>query len=446
MVKINVPRITTEIPGPKAKVLLDLQRKNLPVGLAQRVQTYAKAGNGVFLEDVDGNVFMDFAGGMGVLNIGYSHPEVLEAIEKQIHNYLHTNINIVPNEPYIRLAEKLNGINPIGRATKTFFLNSGAEAVENAVKIARYYTKRPNVVAYTGAFHGRTLLGMSLTSRPKPYKVGFGPMASGIYRIEYPYCYRCPHGQTISTCDLHCVKRLNDFFLEQAAPEETAAIIFEPIQGEGGFVVPPIEYVVELRKICDKYGIVLIADEIQTGLCRSGKMFAFEHFPVNPDIIILGKSLGAGIPISAVIGKSEIIDSVPNNSIGGTFAGNPVAAAAGLKVIEIMERDNFAERSEKLGYLIEQKCRTLMSKFKCIGDARGKGCMRALEFVRDRKTKDPLQVAPLLNKCVDKGLIVVSCGIRGNVIRFLMPLVINEEQLELGFSILEKSISEIWRQ
>ncbi len=440
------PKIVTQIPGPKAENLLNLQKKNLPLGLAQRVKTYAEKGEGVFLKDVDGNIFLDFAGGMGVLNIGHSHPEVLGAIENQIQRFLHTNINIVPYEPYIRLAEKLNTISPIVGETKTFFLNSGAEAVENAVKIARYFTKRQEIVVFTGAFHGRTLLGMSLTSRPVPYKVGFGPMAPGIHRLEYPYCYRCPHGHERDSCNLHCVKRIRDFFLENVAPEETAAIKFLPLQGEGVFVVPPKEYVVELRKVCDEFGIVLIADEIQTGFCRSGKMFAFEHFPVSPDIITLAKSMGAGIPISAIVGKSDIMDSVPNNSIGGTFGGNPIATAAGVKVLEIMERDNYALKAEQMGKLIEKKSQELMSKFECIGDIRGKGCMRALEFVKNKKTKDPFPVAAITNKCIEKGLLVASCAIRGNVIRLLMPLVITEEQLGLGFDILEKSIAEVLAQ
>ncbi|MDY9921088.1 MAG: aspartate aminotransferase family protein [Synergistota bacterium] len=443
MNKTDIPRIVTPVPGPKAKVLLELQKKNIPAGLAQRVQTYAAHGEGALLEDVDGNVFIDFAGGMGVLNIGYSHPEVVEAVHAQVNNFLHSNINIVPYESYLRLAEILNKINPIQGDTKTFFLNCGAEAVENTVKIARYYTKRTEIIAYTGAFHGRTLMGMSLTSKPKPYKVGFGPMAPGIHRIEYPYCYRCPYGLERNTCDLHCAKRLRIFFLEQLAPEETAAIIFEPIQGEGGFVVPPIEYVKELRKVCDEYGIVLIADEVQSGICRSGKMFAFEHFPVRPDIMTSAKSLGGGIPISAIIGKSEIMDSVPLNSIGGTFGGNPVAAAAGVKLLEIMQRDDYAGKSERLGLIIEEKSKELMSKFDCIGDIRGKGSMRGLEFVKDRKTKEPMSVAPISAKCAEKGLLLVTCGVRANVVRLLAPLVITEEQLNIGFKILEESIAEV---
>ncbi|MDO5116762.1 MAG: aspartate aminotransferase family protein [Synergistaceae bacterium] len=438
-----IPNIKVKIPGPNAQELLKLQKANLPAGLAQRMQTYAKQGEGALLEDVDGNVFIDFAGGMGVLNIGHNHPEVKEAVIKQAGEFLHSNINIVPYETYLRLAEILNKIVPIEGPKKTFFLQSGAEADENAVKIARYYTKRTEIVAYTGAFHGRTLLGMSLTSKPKPYKVGFGPLAPGIHRIEYPYCYRCPYGLDKHNCNLHCAKRLRDFFLEQCAPEETAAIIFEPIQGEGGFVVPPTDYVVELRKVCDEFGIVLIADEVQSGICRSGKMYAFEHFPVGPDILTTAKSLGAGLPISGIVGKAHIMDSAPTNGVGGTYGGNPVACAAGVKVLEVMIRDNYAKKSEELGKKIEQKCKILMDKYECIGDIRGLGSMRAMEFVKDRETKEPMPVAPISAKCAEKGLILVTCGIRANVVRLLIPLVITDEQLEAGFRILDESIKEV---
>ncbi|MDL2264191.1 4-aminobutyrate--2-oxoglutarate transaminase [Synergistaceae bacterium OttesenSCG-928-I11] len=445
MRKLEGPKIvTSSVPGPKAQALLEKHTKNTPLGLSQVLPTFVAQGDGALFEDVDGNVFLDFAGGIGVLNIGYSHEEVVKAVKDQADKFFHTMINCVFYEQYTNLAAKLNEIVPIEGTKKTLFLNSGAEADENAIKIARKYTKKTDVITFTGAFHGRTLLAMTLTSKVKPYKFGFGPFAPGVHRIEFPYCYRCPWGQDKATCGTFCATRLEDFFLEYAAPEDIAALIIEPVQGEGGFIVPPDEYLIALRKICDKYNIVMIADEVQSGMCRTGKMFACEYWPVKPDLVTIAKSIGGGIPLSAVTGKAEIMDAPHVGGIGGTYGGNPIGAAAGLKVIEVMQRDNFAEKSRVLGEKIDARLKKMQEKFPVIGDVRGLGSMKAIELVKDRKTKEPAKelVGQVVQQCWKNGLLILSAGLRGNVIRFLMPLVITDEQLNKGFDILEKALEE----
>lgn len=445
MKKLEGPKIvTSSVPGPKAQALLEKHKKNTPIGLSQVLPTFVAHGDGALFEDVDGNVFIDFAGGIGVLNIGYSHPEVVEAVKAQADKFFHTMINCVFYEQYTELASKLNEIVPVDGPKKTLFLNSGAEADENAVKIARKYTKKTDIITYTGAFHGRTLMTMSLTSKVKPYKFGFGPFAPGIHRIEFPYCYRCPWGKERATCGVFCASRLEDFFVEYAAPEDVAAVIIEPVQGEGGFIVPPNEYLVELRKVCDKYGVLIIVDEVQSGMCRTGKMFACEHWPIKPDLVTIAKSLGGGIPLSAVTGKAEIMDAPHVGGIGGTYSGNPIGAAAGLKVIEVMQRDNFAAKSQRLGEKVTARLKKMQEKFPAIGDVRGLGSMMAIELVKDRKTKEPAKelVGAVVEKCWKNGLLILSAGTRGNVIRFLMPLVITDEQLDKGFDILEKALEE----
>jgi 4-aminobutyrate aminotransferase/(S)-3-amino-2-methylpropionate transaminase len=445
MSDITGPKIVTEVPGPKAQELLNLREKNVPKGVSNNVPTFVKRGQGALVEDVDGNVFIDFVGGIGVLNIGYSHPEVVAAVKEQAGKFFHSSINVLLYEPYVRLAEKLNSIVPGDFEKKTLFINSGAEAVENAVKMARKYTKRSEIITFTGAFHGRTLLTMSLTSKVKPYKFGFGPFAPGIHRIEFPYCYRCPFGLEKGSCDLFCAKRFESFFLEEVDPEDVAAIIIESVQGEGGFIVPPDEYITELRKICDKYGILFIADEIQSGFCRTGKMFASQYWDVTPDIVTTAKSMGAGMPLSAVTARADIIESSHVGGIGGTYAGNPVALAAALKVIEVMERDDFAAKANHIGEICMERFNAMKEKYDIIGEVRGRGAMLAIEFVKDRKTKEPAkdETDEIIKACWKKGLVLLNAGVRGNVIRFLMPLVITDEQLNTGLDILEQAVSNV---
>ena len=448
MKKLLKPEIITEVPGPESKKLLKIREENVPTGVSGN-PTFIKRGEGALFEDVDGNVFMDFAGGIGVLNIGYSHPEVVEVVKKQSEKYFHTSINVVSYEEYVKLAEKLNNIIPGDYKKKTMFVNSGAEAVENAIKIARKYTKRTEVIAFTGAFHGRTLLTMTLTSKVKPYKFGFGPFAPGVHRAPFPNVYRRPEGIP-EDCTDYYIERLESMFLENVAPEDVAAIILEPVQGEGGFIVPPKEYIKKLREICDKYGILLIADEIQTGFCRTGKMFAinyWEEYGVYPDIVTTAKSLAGGLPLSAVTAKAEIMEASQSGGIGGTYCGNPLSTAAALKIIEIMERDNFADKAKNIGEITVKRLEAMKEKYEVIGDIRGLGAMVAVEFVRDRKTKEPAQeeTAKIIQECWKQGLVVLSAGLYSNNIRFLMPLVVTDEQINIGLDILEDGIKKVFK-
>lgn len=448
MKRLTEPKIICEVPGPKSQELLKLRAENVPIGVSGVVPTFIQRGEGALFEDVDGNVFLDFAGGLGVLNIGYSHPEVVEAVKQQCDKYFHSSINIVLYEQYVRLAEKLNQLVPGDFDKKTMFVNSGAEANENAIKIARKFTKRTEIIAFTGAFHGRTLMTMTLTSKVKPYKFGFGPFAPGVHRMLFPYCYRCPYGLKIESCEFHCAKQFEDFFLEQVAPEDIAAFILEPVQGEGGFVIPPDEFIVELRRVCDKYGILLIADEIQTGYCRTGKMFATQYWAdkgVYADIVTSAKSMGAGLPISAVTARAEIIGAAQVGGIGGTYCGNPLASTAALKVIEVMEREFFAEKGQHIGKACMKRLKEMKEKHDIIGDIRGLGAMIAIELVKDRETKESAkdETNKIIAECYKNGLVILSAGVRGNVIRFLMPLVVTDKQLEIGLDILEKAIERV---
>lgn len=448
MKRLTEPKIICEVPGPKSQELLKLRAENVPIGVSGVVPTFIQRGEGALFEDVDGNVFLDFAGGLGVLNIGYSHPEVVEAVKQQCDKYFHSSINIVLYEQYVRLAEKLNQLVPGDFDKKTMFVNSGAEANENAIKIARKFTKRTEIIAFTGAFHGRTLMTMTLTSKVKPYKFGFGPFAPGVHRMLFPYCYRCPYGLKIESCEFHCAKQFEDFFLEQVAPEDIAAFILEPVQGEGGFVIPPDEFIVELRRVCDKYGILLIADEIQTGYCRTGKMFATQYWAdkgVYADIVTSAKSMGAGLPISAVTARAEIIGAAQVGGIGGTYCGNPLASTAALKVIEVMEREFFAEKGQHIGKACMKRLKEMKEKHDIIGDIRGLGAMIAIELVKDRETKESAkdETNKIIAECYKNGLVILSAGVRGNVIRFLMPLVVTDKQLEIGLDILEKAIEMV---
>jgi 4-aminobutyrate aminotransferase/(S)-3-amino-2-methylpropionate transaminase len=440
----ELPKIVTSIPGPKSKELIAVRNENVPVGVSSHAPIFVKKAKGVLIEDVDGNVFLDFVGGIGVMNIGHSNPEVIEATKAQLDKFVHTSINVIHYEQYVQLAKKMNELMPGNHKKKTMFVNSGAEAVENAIKVARKYTKRTEIVTFTGAFHGRTLLTMSLTSKVKPYKFGFGPFAPGIHRAIFPYVYRAPKGIANEDITDYYIELLHDFFLEEVAPDEVAAILIEPVQGEAGFVIPPKEYVTALRKICDENGILLICDEIQTGFCRTGKFFAHEYWDVMPDIVTTAKSIAGGLPLSAVTARAEIMDASHAGGIGGTFCGNPVATAAALKVIEIMERDDFAGKAAHIGEIAMKRFSEMKEKYSIIGDVRGQGAMLALEFVKDRKTKeaDKEVVGKIIKECWEHGLVILSAGVRGNIIRTLMPLVVNDEQLEAGLQILEDAVKK----
>ncbi|HEY8805457.1 MAG TPA: 4-aminobutyrate--2-oxoglutarate transaminase [Clostridium sp.] len=446
--RTSLPKMTTTLPGPKAKELLKLREDNVPVGVSYGSPAFIKRGEGAMFEDVDGNIMIDFVGGIGVLNIGYSNPEVIEVVKEQVSKFFHSSINVVQYESYLRLAEKLNSIVPGNYKKKTMFINSGAEAVENAVKIARKYTGKSEIVVFTGGFHGRTSLTMGMTSKVKPYKLGFGPFAPGVHRAEFPYIYRRPVGVSEGDAIKYYIEKLNNFFLEQINTDDVAAIIIEPVQGEGGFVPVPTQYVKELRRICDEFGILLIFDEVQSGYCRTGRMFASDYWAdqgIYADIITSAKSLAAGLPISAVTGRAEVMDAAQAGGIGGTFGGNPVSCIAALKVIEIMERDNYAAKAMHIAEIGTSRFNEMKKKYKLIGDVRGLGAMMGIELVTDRVTKEPAknEVKAIIKECSNNGLMILDCGVRGNTLRCLMPLCITDEQLNAGLDILESAISKV---
>ena len=449
MLRTELPRIITEeLPGPKAKKIIERRGKSVPSAIRCVYPVVIEKGEGAMIEDVDGNYFLDWIGGVGVLNIGFSHPEVVEAVKEQADKYFHGMFNVVTHEGYVELAEKLAQITPVkGEQKKVFFANSGAEADENAVKIAKAFTKRPNIIVFSGAFHGRTLLTMSMTSK-KAYAVGMGPFPDGIYRAQFPYYYRNPEGMPQEKAVEYYVKSIRDVF-EQCAPADTIeAMVVEPLQGEGGFIPAPIEWVKAVRQICDEEGILLVADEVQSGFCRTGRMFATEYWKeagVQPDIIATAKSIAAGVPLSAIIAREEIMEAPAPGTIGGTFCGNPLACAAALKTIEIMERDHLAQRSLEIGEKVMTRYREWMEKYPIIGDVRGLGGMVGIEFVKDQTTKEPAPelTSAIIQECAKHGLMVEGAGTYNNVIRFLAPLVMTDEQLEAGLKIMEAAVASV---
>lgn len=449
MLREELPKIITDtLPGPKASEIIERRKKATPSAIRCIYPCVIKRGEGAMIEDVDGNYFLDWVGGVGVLNMGYSKPEVVEAVTEQAQRFFHSMFNITTHEGYVALAEKMNEIAPVkGEVKKTFFTNSGAEADENAVKIAKAFTKRPNIIVFTGAFHGRTALTMAMTSK-KSYAVGMGPFPDGVYRAPYPYLYRKPEGMTEEEAINFYLKKLNDVFEEASPAEYVAAIVLEPLQGEGGFIPAPIEWVKAVRKICDEKGIMLVVDEVQSGFCRTGKMFASCYWAeagCAPDILATAKSIAAGVPLSAIVAREEIMESVPGGVIGGTFGGNALACASALKVIDIMEKEDFAGKAMTIGNKLRDRFNGLKEELPVIGDIRGLGAMIGIEFVKDPVTKEPNTelVTKLVQYCANHGLLIENAGTYLNVVRFLAPLVITDEQLEAGMKILEAGIREL---
>lgn len=422
-----------------------LRQQHVAQGPANITQAVIQSASGAAMIDVDGKKFIDFAGGIGVNNVGHAHPKVVQAVKDQADRFLHTCFHVGMYDSYIELASRLNDLAPGDFPKKTMFANSGAEAVENAVKVARYATKRPAVIAFENGFHGRTLMTMSLTSKINPYKYGFGPFAPEVYRVPYAYCYRCPFGNSYPDCGIECTDYLESYFVTYVDPDSVAAVIAEPIQGEGGFVTPPPEYFPKLADICKKYGILLIIDEVQTGAGRTGKFLGIEHWGIEPDIITQAKSLAGGMPLSAVTGRQELMDAPHIGGLGGTYSGNPVSCQAALAVLDILFEDKLLERSTQLGNILGERFSALQKSHEIVGDVRGKGPMLAIELVKDRESKEPAtdEAKKLLQLCYEKGLVVLSCGNFGNVIRTLMPFVITDEQLDKGLSILEESLTEV---
>lgn len=430
-----------------SELLADLRASFVPQGPFNVTPYFADTAKGALVYDVEGRELIDFAGGIGVMNVGHSHPKVVAAIKDQAERFTHTCFHIVMYEPYVKLAERLCGLTPGEFPKMAVFANSGAEAVENSVKVARHYTKRPALICFDNAFHGRTYMAMTLTSKVKPYKLGFGPFMSDVYRMPCAYCYRCPFGLAYPACDVACADYLKDFFISHVAGENTAALIVEPVMGEGGFITPPPEYFPKLAKICREQGIVFVADEIQSGIGRTGRMFAMEHWGIEPDLVLTAKSLAAGMPLSAVIGRAEIMNAPQVGGLGGTYGGNPVCCRAALAVLEIFEEERLLDRARILGEKLRERFEAMQKRLEIIGDVRGLGPMLALELVKDRENKEPAADAAkaLVKFCYEKGLVVLSCGNFSNVIRTLMPLVITDEQLDRGLAILEEGLTVLSR-
>ncbi|MFU8794112.1 MAG: 4-aminobutyrate--2-oxoglutarate transaminase [Dethiobacteria bacterium] len=431
-------------PGPNSQELMKLRDENVARGISYVMPVFVKEAKGAIITDVDGREYIDFVSGIGVSNFGNNYPAVVEAIKNQADQYLHTCFMVTMYEPYVKLAEKLNKITPGEFQKKTAFFNSGAEAVENAVKLSRRYTKKTAMISLECAFHGRTLMTMTLTSKVKPYKYGFGPFATDVYKIPSAYCYRCRFGMTYPACDLHCARYLEQFFAVECAADNVAAVIAEPVQGEGGFIVPPKDYFKVLHEICRKNDVLLILDEIQSGFYRTGGAFASEHYGIAPDLITMAKSLAGGVPISALTGRAEVMDAAGPGEIGGTYGGNPIGCAAGLAVMEAIEKDDIAGQAKKTAELTATRLDEMAEKYSLIGEHRGLGAMRAIELVKDKASKEPAADAAkaIVKRCHERGLIIITAGIFGNVIRFLMPVNITEEQLNRGLDILEDAIAE----
>jgi len=440
----NVGRVQ----GEKTKELMEKKKRYVSRGIPTVIPIFVDEAKGAVVRDIDGNTYIDFYAGIGVLNAGHRPDTVVDAIKDQTDKYLHTSFPITHYEPYVALCEKLASITPGNHEKKAMLVNSGAEAVENAAKIARAYTKKPGLVAFEAGFHGRTLLTMTLTSKVKPYKFGFGPFAPEVYKIPSAYCYRCVYQSTYPGCGMHCVEQCKRFFVSEVDPASIAAMIIEPVQGEGGFIVPPPEFLPGIKGICEENGIVFIADEIQSGFARTGKMFAVEHFGVEPDLTVMAKSIASGIPLSAVAGKAEIMDAPDPAYIGGTYGGNPVACAAGLATIDYMEKEKLTERAVRIGKFAVDKLKEMEEGYPQIGEIRALGAMIGVEFVTDRGTKEPAkqETSMIVGECFKRGLLTLGAGIFGNVVRMLMPLVITDEQLSQAMSIFEESCEVVLKK
>jgi 4-aminobutyrate aminotransferase / (S)-3-amino-2-methylpropionate transaminase / 5-aminovalerate transaminase len=430
--------IKTDIPGPRSREIIERKERVIAEPLGLYVPVMIDEGHGALLTDVDGNTFVDFMGGIGCLGVGHSHPRVVAAVQEQAARFFHTDFTILPYEVYVEYAERLLALTPFSGPAKAAFFNSGAEAVENAVKFARGHTKRQAVIAFEGGFHGRTLMALSLTSKTHPYKAGFGPFAPEVYRVPFPFEY---HGITVAD-SLGALERA---FSTQVAAENVAAIVVEPEQGEGGFVPAPPGFLEGLRAICDREGIVLIIDEVQTGFGRTGKMFAIEHYGVEPDLMTLAKSIAAGLPLSAVVGKSEIMDCLPDNSVGGTYVGNPVALAAAVAVLDVFDDEGLVERAERIGETMRTRMLAWQERYDAIGDVRGLGAMLAIEYVEDRETKAP---APAIatrvsEEAAKRGLLLLKSGIYSNCNRVLCPLVITDAELEEALGAWEDALEAV---
>jgi 4-aminobutyrate aminotransferase / (S)-3-amino-2-methylpropionate transaminase / 5-aminovalerate transaminase len=438
-------QLKTAVPGPQSKALAERRSAAVPRGLSHATPLYVAKAEDSWLEDVDGNRYIDFAGGIGCLNVGHRQASVLAAVRDQLDKFLHTCVQVTAYENYVHLAERMNQLAPGKSPKKTFFVNSGAEAVENAVKIARAHTGRSGVVAFEDAFHGRTMMSLALTSKTHPYKAGFGPLPGEVYRIPYAYCYRCSYSLTYPSCDLFCARHLEDTFKRVVASEDVAAVIAEPVLGEGGFVAPPPEFFRILMEICHRHGVLFIADEVQSGFGRTGKLFACDHYGIEPDIMVTAKSLGGGLPLAAITGRAEIMDAPGPGGLGGTFAGNPLSCAAALAVLDLFECGNLLTRANELGNRFQQRAREWQKRWAMVGDVRGLGGMQAIELVKssDRREPAPDETRRATQYCYEHGLITITAGSYGNVIRVLVPLVATDALMDEGLDVLESALQTV---
>ena len=436
----------TAIPGPRSQELQAERERYLPRGVFAYHPVYPASGSGAHITDVDGNTYLDFAGGIGVMNVGHSHPAVVAAIQEQAALYTHTCAHVLTPPPYVELARRLTEIMPGSFAKKTLLVNSGAEAVENAIKIARAATGRSGVISFENSFHGRTNLALALTGKVRPYRQDFGPFAPNIHTLPYPYVYRCPQHSGTDGSDCHEWREtLERAFLTRIPADQVAAIIVEPVQGEGGFVVPPAHFLPELRAICDEHGILLVIDEVQTGFGRTGKLFAVEHCGVAPDLMLMAKSLAGGLPLAAVVGRATYMDAPLPGGLGGTYGGNPVACAAALAVLDVFAREGLVDRGRALGEQARTRMEGWYERYPLVGEVRGLGAMVAVELVTDRtaRTSAPGAAGRILVEARERGLILIKAGLYDNVIRLLMPLVTTDDELAEGLGILEAALDVV---
>jgi 4-aminobutyrate aminotransferase/(S)-3-amino-2-methylpropionate transaminase len=435
-------QLKTAVPGPRSLALWERRRAVVARGLTTLHPVFLERGEGAVVTDADGNRLLDFTGGIGAMNVGHARPEVARAISAQAARLTHSAIQVTGYEPYVALAEKLCAIAPVAGPRKAFLCTTGTEAVENAVKLSRVATGRSGVICFEHAFHGRSLGALSFTSRARPYKFGMGPFLPEVHRLPYPTFYR--QGLTPEDSLAAAKSRLAEFFRTVVAPEEVACLMIEPVLGEGGFLLPPPGFIEHLRAETQKHGIQLIVDEVQSGFCRSGKMFALEHFGVQADLVCMAKSLAGGMPLAALVGRAEIMDSAEPGALGGTYGGNPVACAAALAALEIMEREDLAERSLQLGRHLRARLEALRAREPLIGDVRGLGAMMAIELVKDRATRAPAteETGRAVNLARSRGLLILPTGTWGNVLRFLVPLTIELSQVDEALVVLESVLAE----
>jgi 4-aminobutyrate aminotransferase/(S)-3-amino-2-methylpropionate transaminase len=431
-------QLGTEVPGPRSREIVERKERVIASPMSLYLPIVAAEGRGSTLTDVDGNTYIDFTGGVGCLNVGHAHPKVVEAVQDQAARFLHTDFTMIPYEVCVTLAERLLAVSPFTGPAKAAFFNAGTEAVENSVKFARAYTGRPAVIGFEGGFHGRTLLSLTLTSKTHPYKAGLGPFAPEVYRVPFPNEYR-----GITSAD--ALAALERAFVTQVAAETVAAIVLEPVQGEAGFIVAPQEFVAGVRAICDRHGIVLVVDEVQTGFGRTGRMFAIEHYGVEPDLITVAKSIAAGLPLSGVLGKAEIMDAPGDSAVGGTYVGNPVAQAAALAVLDVFEEEGLVERAERIGETIRGRMLAWQERHPQIGEVRGLGAMLAIEYVRDAETKEPAPelAARVAEEAAQRGLLLLKAGTYSNCNRVLCPLVITDAELDEALGAWEDALDAV---